>query len=70
MRQPVSRRPSAALQRLCLPQGFRQTVFDAVFHVVEHFSYHTGQIVLLAKWHAAERIRLYDDVQLNLGRSI
>lgn len=56
----------APLQRECTPQGFAQTVFDAVFHVVEHFSYHTGQIVLLAKWHAAERIRLYDDRQLNL----
>jgi uncharacterized damage-inducible protein DinB len=58
------------LQRVCRPQGFNQTVFDAVFHVVEHFSYHTGQIVLLAKWHAGDRIRLYDDVQLNVGRSI
>jgi uncharacterized damage-inducible protein DinB len=53
------------LQRVCLPQGFSQTVFDAVFHVVEHFSYHTGQIVMLAKWHVAERIRLYDDVRLD-----
>jgi hypothetical protein len=32
------------LQRACVPQGFAQTVLDAVFHVVEHFSYHTGQI--------------------------
>jgi uncharacterized damage-inducible protein DinB len=53
------------LQRECVPQGFAQTVLDAVFHVVEHFSYHTGQIVLLAKWHAGERIRLYDDGRLN-----
>ena len=56
----------APLQRECVPQGYAQTVQDAVFHVVEHFSYHTGQIILLAKWHAAERIRLYDDRQLNL----
>jgi uncharacterized damage-inducible protein DinB len=58
------------LQRVCQPQGFSQTVLDAVFHVVEHFSYHTGQIVLLAKWHAGERIRLYDEARLNVGRSI
>jgi uncharacterized damage-inducible protein DinB len=57
------------LQRLCRPQGYSQTVFDAVFHVVEHFSYHTGQIVLLAKWHATERMRLYDEARLNAGRS-
>jgi uncharacterized damage-inducible protein DinB len=56
----------APLQRQCVPQGFAQTALDAVFHVVEHFSYHTGQIVFIAKWHAGERIRLYDDRQLNL----
>jgi uncharacterized damage-inducible protein DinB len=57
--------PDAPLQRTCRPQGFDQTVLDAVFHVVEHFSYHTGQIVLLAKWHAGDNIRLYDDRRLN-----
>ena len=57
----------APLQRACTPQGFSQTVLDAVFHVVEHFSYHTGQIVLLAKWHAGGRIRLYDDARLDAG---
>ena len=56
----------APLQRECVPQGFAQTVLDAVFHVVEHFSYHTGQIVFLAKCHAGESLRLYDDRQLNL----
>ncbi len=30
-------------------QGFEQTVLSAVFHVVEHFSYHTGQIIYLTK---------------------
>ncbi len=62
----VAAQSDAPLQRECIPQGFEQTVLDAVFHVVEHFSYHTGQIVFLAKWHAADRIRLYDDRQLNL----
>src|SRR5262245_47828774 len=56
----------APLQRVCVPQGFRQTVLDAIFHVVEHFSYHTGQIVMLAKWQATEPLRLYDDAQLNV----
>ena len=30
-------------------QGFDITVGEAVFHVVEHFATHTGQITLLAK---------------------
>lgn len=56
----------APLQRECVPQGYAQTVLDAVFHVAEHFSYHTGQIVQLAKCQAAGRIQLYDDQRLNL----
>jgi uncharacterized damage-inducible protein DinB len=30
-------------------QGFDTTVFGAIYHVVEHFAMHTGQIILLAK---------------------
>lgn len=56
----------APLRRVCVPQGYEQTVLDVVFHVVEHFSYHTGQIVLLAKWHAAGRVRFYDDEALDV----
>jgi uncharacterized damage-inducible protein DinB len=53
------------LQRICVPQGFPQTVCDAVFHVVEHFSYHTGQIVYLAKQLSGERTQFYDERALN-----
>ena len=42
-------------------QGRSVTVFEAVYHVVEHFSTHTGQIILLAKMHAGEKVRFYDD---------
>lgn len=30
-------------------QGYDVTVLEAVYHVVEHFSMHTGQIILLTK---------------------
>ena len=30
-------------------QGFRLTVLEAIYHVVEHFAGHTFQIILLAK---------------------
>jgi uncharacterized damage-inducible protein DinB len=30
-------------------QRFETTVFGAIYHVVEHFAMHTGQIILLAK---------------------
>lgn len=42
-------------------QGRETTVFAAVYHVVEHFSGHTGQIILIAKWLTPESVRFYDD---------
>lgn len=44
-----------------LVQGRDVSVFDAVYHVVEHFSLHTGQIILLTKQYAPGAIRFYDD---------
>jgi uncharacterized damage-inducible protein DinB len=41
-------------------QGREVTVLEAVFHVVEHFSMHTGQIILLTKMLKAEDLRFYD----------
>ena len=42
-------------------QGRDVKVLDAVYHVVEHFSTHTGQIILLTKIAAAGRVRFYED---------
>lgn len=42
-------------------QGRETTVFSAVYHVVEHFSGHTGQIILLAKSFTPHAVRFYDD---------
>ena len=55
----------AVLQREHLIQGFPQTALDALFHIVEHFSYHTGQIVYIAKFHEAEKVKFYDDRELD-----
>lgn len=38
------------------------TVLEAVYHVVEHFSMHTGQIILLAKADQPDRVQFYDMV--------
>jgi uncharacterized damage-inducible protein DinB len=51
-----------------MPQSYEVTVFDAIFHVVEHFSYHTGQIVFAAKWLAEGQVSFYDDRRLNLEK--
>jgi uncharacterized damage-inducible protein DinB len=42
-------------------QGRDVTVLDAVYHVVEHFSLHTGQIILLTKQFAPGAIQFYED---------
>src|SRR4051812_20970220 len=40
-------------------QGRDVTVFDAIYHVVEHFSLHVGQIILIAKIQAPGKVRFY-----------
>jgi uncharacterized damage-inducible protein DinB len=37
------------------------TVLSAIFHVVEHFAMHTGQMITLAKAAAPGRVRFYVD---------
>lgn len=41
-------------------QGSNVTALEAIFHVVEHFSMHTGQIILLTKLLAKKDLRFYD----------
>jgi uncharacterized damage-inducible protein DinB len=43
--------PGARLSEAIEIQGFRLTVLEAIYHVVEHFSGHTSQIMLLTKAH-------------------
>jgi uncharacterized damage-inducible protein DinB len=41
--------PETRLVEVCHPQNYTVTVLEAIYHVVEHFSLHTGQIILLTK---------------------
>ena len=41
-------------------QGLEVAALEAVLHVVEHFSMHTGQIILLAKMYAEIDLEFYD----------
>lgn len=40
-------------------QGYDVTVLDAIYHVVEHFSMHTGQIIALTKLRAGIDLALW-----------
>ena len=42
-------------------QGRDVNVLEAVYHVVEHFAGHLGQIVLVAKMHSPGAIQFYED---------
>ena len=41
-------------------QGTTVTALEAIFHVTEHFSMHTGQIILLTKMITGTDLRFYD----------
>jgi uncharacterized damage-inducible protein DinB len=42
-------------------QGKPRNVLDAVYHVVEHFSMHTGQIILMTKMLAERDLEFHSD---------
>ncbi|MFT5777309.1 MAG: putative damage-inducible protein DinB [Crocinitomicaceae bacterium] len=46
-------------------QGFQVTGFSAVMHVLEHFSYHTGQIATLTKLLTGLDTGFYSNYNLN-----
>lgn len=60
-RQVLTALPDADLTRSREVQGYHLNTLSAVFHAVEHMSYHTGQILLLTKQQlaAGEEIELY-----------
>jgi uncharacterized damage-inducible protein DinB len=51
--------PDKLLERHVI-QGLDVTALEAIFHVVEHFSMHTGQIILMAKMFAEVDLGFYD----------
>lgn len=51
------------LERSIVIQGRETTVLAAVYHVVEHFAMHTGQIIFLTKTYAPNQIHFYEDAE-------
>lgn len=52
-RETIHGLPPAELERVRKIQKYELDGYHALFHTVEHMSYHTGQIVLLAKLQGA-----------------
>jgi uncharacterized damage-inducible protein DinB len=40
-------------------QGYDVSVLEAIYHVVEHFGMHTGQIIMLSKARTGEDLKLW-----------
>ena len=51
--------PATRLTERITPQGHDVTVLEAIAHVVEHFSQHTGQIILLTKMLTGDDLGYY-----------
>ena len=49
---------SRLLERVTI-QGYQMTVLEAIYHVVEHFSHHTGQVLFATKQMTAEDLGFY-----------
>lgn len=46
-------------------QGYQLSAIGIILHVVEHYSYHTGQIIFWTKLVKDKDLGFYDDVDLN-----
>lgn len=47
-------------------QGFHETTLSIIIHVIEHFSYHTGQIAYIAKMLMDRDLGFYEGLDLNV----
>ncbi|MGH9613249.1 MAG: DinB family protein [Bryobacteraceae bacterium] len=55
----VTQLPQARLTERTKIQGHDITVLEAIYHVVEHFAQHTGQIILLTKFFTGQDLGFY-----------
>jgi uncharacterized damage-inducible protein DinB len=55
--------PIARLAERISNQGYDVTVLESIAHVVEHFSMHTGQIILLTKLLTGQDLAYYQHLK-------
>ncbi len=58
--QVLANFPVERLMEKRVIQGFDQTALQAIFHVVEHFSFHTGQIIYITKLRKGVDLKFYN----------
>ena len=55
----IERVPAARFPERIVVQGYDVSVMEAIYHVVEHFSGHTGQIIFATKMLTSEDLGFY-----------
>ena len=65
MRHVLKDLKEADMEQIYTIQGFRLTGFSVLMHVMEHFSYHTGQITTLTKIVTNKSTGYYDKFDLS-----
>ena len=61
--------PESRLLEQVTIQGYQMTVLEAIYHVVEHFSHHTGQVLFATKQMTAEDLGFYRHLSRPGGHS-
>jgi uncharacterized damage-inducible protein DinB len=61
----INEMPEKMLSEKKIIQGFDETGFSILIHVIEHFSYHTGQITTLTKMITNKQTGYYHGFNLN-----
>jgi uncharacterized damage-inducible protein DinB len=65
----IERQTPADLLRTVRPQNYDVTVLEAIYHVVEHFAQHTGQIIYLTKALTGEDLGFYAHLSRPVART-
>lgn len=69
LKQTLTELPDAEILVVRSIQGFDVNGLSAIIHVLEHFSYHTGQITTLTKLMTGRETDYYGDMDLNKRNS-
>lgn len=62
----LTRLPDEILTQKVVVQGFDENGISVLVHVVEHFSYHVGQIAYFTKWRKNMDVGFYADEDLDV----
>jgi uncharacterized damage-inducible protein DinB len=65
LKKTILEMPDSVLNEKKIIQGFEETGFSILIHVIEHFSYHTGQITTLTKIITNKQTGYYHGFNLN-----